>query len=468
MVRRRYHSKFAFNDISAPNRTVVTRTQGRNWQVTWQGVTRESEEHGDLREHLRNLPWAVYVIMGYETAPTTGQKHMHAFIQSRSPRTMQTMLNWGKKWGNPHIEICRGSAKQNIEYCKKEGDFEEHGESKTNQGQRTDIESATRLIDEGATSAEVARSNPELWVKFHKGFISYEAKTKAAPRVGRSACIWLWGKAGTGKSYFAKSRHPGRLYIKEPGHKWWDGYVNQQAALMDDMDFRDGFWATKEAFRHLLRLADEGPAQVEYKGGMLEFNSEFLYITSEHPPSFYWSGNELAQVTSRFGIIREMTGAYESSRKESAGVVARSKLERVEREQFVARMRATSAGVGGEPEDDDNSEIGEAHEVAMALAESVLGEDDATPGKRDSGNHDDPEDPSEYDAPPLKRAYAMARECMSPTTIPEMRSWAAGVVPAPERPVPKRALDKPHMGRGRSRRPRMDSECSDSSDPDNE
>ncbi len=351
--------------------------------------------------------------MGYETAPTTGQKHMHAFIQYRSPKAMKTMLNWGKKWGNPHIECCRGSAQQNIDYCKKAGDWEEHGESKTHQGQRTDIEAVTKAIDDGASAAEVARSNPEIWVKFHKGLISYEAKTKAAPRVGRSACIWLWGKAGTGKSYFAKSRHPGRLYIKEPGHKWWDGYVNQEATLMDDMDFRDGFWSSKEGFRHLLRLADEGPAQVEYKGGMIEFNSRFLYISSEHPPEFYWSGNELEQVTSRFGIIRELRGEYKRTRKEDARIMAETALEQVERARFVA---AIAHGAPVEEPDDadvDNEDIAPAHEAATAAAEAALGEDAE---------------------PPMFAAHA-------PTFNPP-----------PSRPVPKRKYAKVQ---------------SDSSDPDN-
>lgn len=327
------HSKFP----DKPQRVL-----GRNWQFTWQHVTRDNVEFEWLRQAVRAYP-AVYKIIAYETAPTTGQRHMHAYFQFQTAKEWKTVHNWGKKVANPHIECCRGTAEQNIEYLKKGSDFEEHGAAKVNQGQRNDILALTTMIDDGAHLGEIARAAPEVFTKFHKGLRAYEAATKAQPRIHRTACVWYWGAAGTGKSYTVKTRHAGRLYVKEPGHKWWDGYVNQEAVLMDDMDFRDGFWSTPEGFRHLLRLGDEGSCQVEFKGGMIEFNSKILYVTSEFPPSHYWTGNTLKQVTSRFGVIEEMAGKYVDKREAEARIAARHIIEEAERRRFVEEMDAGQA-----------------------------------------------------------------------------------------------------------------------------
>jgi len=337
------------------------RILGRNWQFTWQHVTKDNAEFEWLRVAVRAYP-ADYKIMAYEVAPTTGMPHMHAYFQFHTAKEFKTVHNWGKKVANPHIECCRGTAEQNIEYLKKGGNFEEHGTAKVNQGQRTDLLQLTGMIDDGAELGEVARAQPENFVKFHKGIRAYQAAVKALPRQHRTACVWYWGAAGTGKSYTVKTRHAGRLYIKEPGHKWWDGYTNQEAVLMDDMDFRDGFWSTPEGFRHLLRLGDEGSCQVEYKGGMIEFNSRILYVTSEFPPSHYWTGNTLKQVTSRFGIIEEMKGRYVDQREAAARLAARAVIEEAERRLFVAAM-------------DEAAAVAEASADAVLVDDSIAEED---------------------------------------------------------------------------------------------
>ncbi len=344
------------------------RILGRNWQFTWQHVTRDNVEFEWLRKAVREYP-ADYKILAYEVAPTTGMPHMHAYFQFHTAKEFKTVHNWGKKVANPHIECCRGTAEQNIEYLKKGGDFEEIGAAKVNQGQRTDLLQLTGMIDDGADLGEVARAQPENFVKFHKGIRAYQAAVKAMPRVHRTACVWYWGAAGTGKSYTVKNRHAGRLYIKEPGHKWWDGYTNQEAVLMDDMDFRDGFWSTPEGFRHLLRLGDEGSCQVEYKGGMIEFNSRILYVTSEFPPSHYWTGNTLKQVTSRFGIIEEMRGKYVDQREAHARCAAKAVIEEAERRQFIAAMEDAAATA----EASADAVLDEDIPVALQLASSAAG-----------------------------------------------------------------------------------------------
>jgi len=46
--------------------------------------------------------------------------------------------------------------------------------------------------------------------------------------------------------------------------------------------------------------------QGQVKGGYVNINSPFIYITCEHPPSYYWSGNELDQITRRLTSVLEI------------------------------------------------------------------------------------------------------------------------------------------------------------------
>jgi hypothetical protein len=69
--------------------------------------------------------------------------------------------------GNPHLEVARGNLVQNQRYCKKEGDFIEVGEPKT-QGKRTDVATLLRRAAEGASDLELAEEYPVEWGKYFK------------------------------------------------------------------------------------------------------------------------------------------------------------------------------------------------------------------------------------------------------------------------------------------------------------
>ena len=62
-----------------------------------------------------------YIAWGEEVCPTTGKKHHQTFLMLKKPTTnsekcLLRIRNW---FGNAHVEACKGSIKQNIDYVKK-------------------------------------------------------------------------------------------------------------------------------------------------------------------------------------------------------------------------------------------------------------------------------------------------------------------------------------------------------------
>lgn len=304
----------------------MSRNEHKRWFITI--LNYSGEELAKLRNYASD-----YMCLGLEVAPTTGTPHVHVYFEFKSGKRFDTLK---KAFPRARIEAAKGNLDQCRMYCAKDGSFEEKGTPKR-QGERTDLSRIAELIEEGATMREIAQADPANFIRYNRGIQALRNTLRGEKRVGRSAVIWLWGKAGTGKSYYAKSRHDD-LYIKEPGNKWWDKYDNQEAVLIDDFDASDGFWASNEGYRSLLRLLDEGPCQVEIKGNFVEFNSKFIYITCEFAPDHFWTGNKLAQVTSRIGEIREMTGDYRERRELDARHVLTVNEEFRSRREFIQNL----------------------------------------------------------------------------------------------------------------------------------
>ncbi len=80
-----------------------------------------------------------YMIAGNETCPTTGRQHWQVYIAYLNKVRFSTVkADFGPNF--KHVEKCRGSPQKNIDYCKKDGDFIEHGvPDLVGQGKRNDL-----------------------------------------------------------------------------------------------------------------------------------------------------------------------------------------------------------------------------------------------------------------------------------------------------------------------------------------
>lgn len=274
----------------------IDNARARNWCFTLNNYT---QEEFDEAENIGSR--ASYIIVGKEVG-TNGTPHLQGYIEfPNAVRGSAIRKNFN---GRGHWEVRKGTAKQASEYCKKENQFFEMG-SLSAQGKRTDLEEVGAAIVNGSSIKEVASTYPATYIKYHKGIAALKTALMS-PRDPNHPpkIVWRWGLAGVGKTREAYEAHKS-IYLKD-GSRWWDGYEQQEAIIIDDFD---GKWP----YRDLLKVLDRYPYKVQVKGDYIDLNSPFIYITCEHPPSWYWglmaqyrnnddspaSENELEQIMRR-------------------------------------------------------------------------------------------------------------------------------------------------------------------------
>jgi len=262
------------------------RISGRSWCFTLNNWS-EGE-----RTKLWEYP-CVYMVLGYEKGKE-GTPHIQGYVEFSSCKRFQTLHNFNERI---HWERRKGTSQQAADYCKKDGAWVERG-LLSHQGKRNDIHFLTDMLEDKATIKEVALADPSTFVKYYKGLEKFHFLVQD-DRTEPPYIEWRWGRTGTGKTRGAIEKHPHSYYIKD-GTKWWDGYANEEAIIIDDFDAQ--CWP----FRDFLRLTDRYKYNGQTKGGYDKINSSHIYITCEYHPSHFWVDNELEQIVRRITKIIEI------------------------------------------------------------------------------------------------------------------------------------------------------------------
>ena len=188
-----------------------------------------------------------------------------------------------------HLEACKGSERQNDEYCQKDGDYMTFGTFKT-QGQRTDLENVKKMIDNGEAMVDVAEQHFETFMRYHKGFYKYkELKAqKEAKKFRKLNVTVLCGKTGTGKTRAAIRNADDDDYYKIQGDdmKWFDGYEGEKTLIIDEYD-------SSISLTKLLGILDGYILRLPIKGGHTYALWENVIITSNiHPDNWHPNAKE--------------------------------------------------------------------------------------------------------------------------------------------------------------------------------
>ncbi len=245
---------------------------------SFQFTINEIEKYKDLIEIIKKLKNCDYYISCLEEAPTTGHKHIHLYTHFSNPyRISKKILDLGV-----HIEICKGSPKQNIEYIEKDGNILDEWGNRPKQGMRTVGE-----LKKIKNPDDLNYNEYNTWRKIQD---SINADIDIDDVYKEIKVYYIFGPSGIGKSLKAKDivrenkEKYGKIvnYVKYSNNFWINIGDSANIAIYDE--FRDSSMPLDE----FINFIDYNIHPMNIKGGYKQNNYKLIIITSVQNPKFIY------------------------------------------------------------------------------------------------------------------------------------------------------------------------------------
>lgn len=260
----------------------------KSWVFTLHDPTRQE------KSFLREID-VTRIVVGEETAPTTGARHFQGFITWRRAYRLSQLR---KLLPRAHWEPAKCADAGN--YCLKERIWLNRDNRRP--GARADIAAVYDSLEAGTPRAEWIRSvrPSHLQLRLREAL---EADY-IGDRDFRPTVIWLWGPTGSGKTRTAWESDTDNCII-QPRDRYWFGYRGQRTVVLDELRPRD------TPFPQLLRWLDRYPCAVPTFYGWAKLRSRVMYVTAPAPPADLYaheaSAEDIGQLERRCTYIIEVT-----------------------------------------------------------------------------------------------------------------------------------------------------------------
>ena len=247
---------------------------------------------------MRNADCA-YMLFGRERGDE-GTPHLQGYVQFKTEKSLKQLKTMMPR---AHVEARKGTIQQAVDYCKKDGDFEEFGvkpkmPKEKGEGEKARWKRAREKAEEG-DEEWLAENEPRLWL-LHESTL----RSKKKPRM-EVLCYeetpheWWVGPTGTGKSKKVWELYPSH-YAKEK-NKWWCNYTGQDTVVIEEADPKN-----MEHLADRLKVwADRYPFPGEIKGGRIEgIRPLKVIVTSNYTPEeCFPNQNDLEPILRRFKVV---------------------------------------------------------------------------------------------------------------------------------------------------------------------
>lgn len=206
--------------------------QGKYWICTLpvrSGIDLEYFEYGVQSG-------AVAYTRGQRECGESGYEHWQFIVYFRRKCRIGNLKNlFGEQC---HCELTRSDAARS--YVWKDdtfvGDRFEFGELPSRRSNSRDWEG----IWQSAAAGNIVGIDPQIRVCHYNTLRKIRADFARAMEYERR-CIVFWGETGTGKSRMAWRIAGMDAYPKCPRSKFWDGYVDQEMAVIDEFRGKDAY-----------------------------------------------------------------------------------------------------------------------------------------------------------------------------------------------------------------------------------
>ena len=243
----------------------------------------EIEHWNELREYIESIPSFDYGIATKEVAPSTGHVHIHFYCHFDDPITLNI-----KKCCGAHIEFCKGSIKQNINYIKKTNQPEKAGEIIYEKGEvpgsnNIDLEEfKEKTIREVKSMTKDEREDLPIstynQVQKINELQDNAITGKNAPK--KVKVVYIWGPSGSGKSLWAQWTFRDTPFDKvKYCDSFWHGVSGVNKACLYD-DWRDTHMKPSE----FINFIDYSVSIMNVKNGSMKNHYKYIIITSIQDP----------------------------------------------------------------------------------------------------------------------------------------------------------------------------------------
>lgn len=235
-------------------------TKARAWQITLNQVV----HYDEIKNYICGLKSLRYFLSAKELAPSTKHEHIHIYCNFSNAIKLSN-----KKCCNAHIEMCRGTPQQNINYIKKDGDIlDEIGDPPIQGGCRVkDLKETENPEDLDwhmyKTWKQIKSDNDNLLTV--KDVRKFDIKV-----------YWIQGPSGCGKTEKAYEIIGDRTFcdVKFTGDYWIGVHEKAECCLYDD--FRDSSMKPQE----FINFIDYNVHNLNIKGGSCKNRFKTIIITS--------------------------------------------------------------------------------------------------------------------------------------------------------------------------------------------
>lgn len=240
---------------------------------------------------------ADYAIFQIEKAPTTGAIHIQGYCHFKNARSLSGVKKLLTR--ETHLEVAKGTAKQNRDYCMKtdsrlEGTVPTEIGEMPLQGERMDLIKAGKDFMDGKSKSWMAENHTAAVMRYGAGLERvrqwYDEKLERTKPV---KAFFLWGETGVGKTKWVYDTFgKENVYrVIDGKHKyWWDGYDNRQhkCVLFDEI-------GGEHSLTDVLRFIDQYTENGEVKGGRVRLLFEYAVFTSNIPLGKLWIHEDQAR-----------------------------------------------------------------------------------------------------------------------------------------------------------------------------
>lgn len=266
----------------------------RSWCYTLNNYTEEE------RDALRRVS-CCYQVFGYERGDE-GTPHLQGYIHFKSARSQAAVK---KEFPRCHLEVRKGTVDQAVEYCKKDGDFEEFGEKPLSQKEKGDTQKRKwrEIIDRAHVGDEdwLLETHPSLYYRDLKLFRSHKKANMEVMAYSDSDTPHEWwvGDTGTGKSRKLWEEYPN--HYKKGRNKWWDDYHSEPVVAIEE-------WCPKNdcTASYLKEWVDRYPFRAEVKGGhTTKIRPQKIIVLSNYTiEQCFQEKEDIEPLRRRFKVVR--------------------------------------------------------------------------------------------------------------------------------------------------------------------